>query len=166
MRHVHPAMHADARHRPKMGDRRYNNRILSNAGVNSADVAPAALAFFDDRPPALWCLANLFVRKIDARELVVIEGFDHFCDAVDPKFQRQTIIIAVARMCNGVIQFRASVISHAPSELITDLDTASTGEIRLRYSYRSLLQTGNRFRDLPSRARRIAALDRPVIKGP
>src|SRR4029450_3200372 len=121
MRDVHLAVHADARDGAKMGDRRYDNRVLSDAGINRTDIAPSTLSFFDDRPPALWCLADLFVRKVDARELVIIEGLNHFCNAVDPKLQSQSIIIAVAGMRDGIVKLRASVVSHAPRELVTDL---------------------------------------------
>src|SRR5687768_12858228 len=56
--------------------------------------------------------------------------------------------------------------AHAASEFVAYLDTAAADHVRILDRDNVLLQGGNGFGYLPSRARRVASLDRPVVKRP
>src|SRR5687767_229792 len=129
MGRVHQAFHADARHGTQHRDRRNYHCVLPDRRIYRTYVAPATLAFLDDRLPTFRRLTDLFIGQIDSGAFVVFEGLDHLDHSLDLHFQREPIVISITRMRDRVRKGWRTVATHAAGEFIPDLDPAAARHV-------------------------------------
>ena len=70
------------------------------------------------------------MRQVDPGPLVEIEFIHHRLNAFELHLQTEAIEVTVARMLNGKVHVRGSVIAaHAASEFVADGDSSATDQV-------------------------------------
>src|SRR5882724_5705521 len=163
MRGVEVTVNADTGNRSQQRHRGYDVVNLTERSIHRVNVSPLRVA----RLHPLFKLARRspadnFVGQINSGAAVEIKFINHRLNSLDAHFQSQSVEVTVARLGNGRLDIRRSMVAHAPSKLVSDCDAATANEVRVVNRDRALLQSCYRHWNLPGRARWVTALYRAV----